>query len=170
MSGARRTASAPAIFLALLAALRAVPAGAAAGDAAKGTAPRPILITVDDLPIGLQRLHPDPADREGLRVVTQILAGLAFPDKRFLDLFGGAEVMIESPVLDEVKALIRVRAIRENILAALEARFGTVPAERVKALHTITDDARLNQLIRLAATCPDVETFVAALSAGTTPA
>lgn len=75
MSGARRTASVPAIFLALLAALRAVPAGAATGDAADRPAPRPILITVDDLPIGLQRLHPDPADRE--KITSGLLAALA---------------------------------------------------------------------------------------------
>src|SRR5581483_9392854 len=42
---------------------------------------------------------PDPADRAGLIAVTYILAGLAFPDRRFLNLFGGAKVMIDSPVL-----------------------------------------------------------------------
>ena len=40
-----------------------------------GGAPRPILITIDDLPIGLERLHPDPADRE--RITNGLLAALA---------------------------------------------------------------------------------------------
>ena len=51
----------------------------------------------------------DPTDRAGLMAVSQILAGLAYPDRRFLDLFGGAAVMIESPVLDEVKAILLER-------------------------------------------------------------
>src|SRR5206468_218623 len=109
---------------------------------------------------------PDATDRAGLSAVTQILAGLAFPDKRFLDLFGGAQAMIESPVLDEVKALIRVRAIRENIRATLEARFGSVPAERVAPLDAVADETRLKELVRLAATCSDLDTFVAGLTAG----
>lgn len=110
--------------------------------------------------------------------VTQILAGLAFPDKRFLDLFGGAQAMIESPVLDEVKEILkkryeaegaakaRIATLRETIRANLEARFGTVPAERVVALETIADEVRLKELIRLAATCADVDAFVAGLTVG----
>lgn len=109
---------------------------------------------------------PDKSDRAGLMAVTQIVTGLAFPDKRFLDLFGGAEAMIESPVFDEVKALIHARAVRENILAALETRFGTIPSERVAALHTVKDQTRLKELHRLAITCPDLDAFVAALGSG----
>jgi hypothetical protein len=106
----------------------------------------------------------DAKDRAGLSAVTQILAGLAFPDKRFLDLFGGADAMIESPVLDEVKALIRVRAKREDILTALEARFGVVPAERVAPLQLIADETRLKDLFRLAITCANLDAFAAELS------
>lgn len=113
---------------------------------------------------------PDARDRAGLMAVTQILAGLAFPDKRFLDLFGGAEVMIESPVLDEVKEILRKRTvqqtIRENIQSALEVRFGTVPAERVAPLQAVADETRLKELHRLAITCPDLDTFVAGLASG----
>jgi len=112
---------------------------------------------------------PDPADRAGLIAVTYILAGLAFPDRRFLNLFGGAKVMIDSPVLDEVKELIkelmRVETLREAVAANLEARFGTVPPERLSGLADVTDVARLRALLKLAATCPDVETFVAGLAA-----
>jgi hypothetical protein len=126
---------------------------------------------------------PDPNDRAGLIAVTQILAGLAFPDRRFLNLFGGAKLMIESPVLDEVKELIReqmreevqkevreevrvqarVQAIREGVLAALEARFGTVPPEQIALLNAITDETQLKALHRLAVTCPDLAAFVAGL-------
>jgi hypothetical protein len=116
----------------------------------------------------------DPTDRAGLSAVTQILAGLAFPDKRFLDLFGGAQAMIESPVLDEVKEILRkqyeaeftARATRRAIRATLEARFGAAPADRVAPLDAIADDARLRELVRLAATCPDLDAFAAALTTG----
>jgi hypothetical protein len=118
---------------------------------------------------------PDANDRAGLSAVTQILAGLAFPDKRFLDLFGGADAMIESPVLDEVKELIRkkyeaeatLRATRRAVVAALETRFGLVPGDRIVPLDAVTDENRLKELHRLAITCPDLEAFVAALTAGT---
>jgi hypothetical protein len=108
---------------------------------------------------------PDANDRAGLVAVTQILAGLAFPGQRFLKLFGGAKLMIESPVLDEVKELIRVQTIQETVLAALEARFGSVPADHVALLNAVSDETRLKALHRLAVTCPDVDAFVAGLSA-----
>jgi hypothetical protein len=115
---------------------------------------------------------PNQTDRAGLMAVTQILAGLAFPDKRFLDLFGGAQAMIESPVLDEVKEILRkqyeaeftAKATRRAIRATLEARFGVVPEARVAALDAVADEARLKELVRLAATCPDLDAFVAGLA------
>jgi len=113
----------------------------------------------------------DPTDRAGLLVVTQILAGLAFPGRKFLDLFGGPEAMIESPVLDEVKEILRKRyvadAFRDGIRANLEARFGSAPEDRIAPLGTINDEARLKGLLKLAATCPDLDTFVAGLNAHT---
>jgi hypothetical protein len=109
---------------------------------------------------------PDPNDRAGLFAVTQILAGLAFPTHRFLDLFGGPEMMIDSPVLDEVKTLIRVRALRESVVVALEARLGPVPADIQAKLSAIADEARLQALHRLAVTCPDLEAFAAGLAGG----
>jgi hypothetical protein len=116
---------------------------------------------------------PGVSDRAGLMAVTQILAGLAFPDKRFLDLFGGAQAMIESPVLDEVKEILRkqyeaeatLRTLRENVIANLETRFGRVSPERVAALGGVVDENRLRVLLRQAITCPDVEAFLAELEA-----
>jgi hypothetical protein len=45
-----------------------------------------------------------------------------------------------------------------------------VPPEIPAALAAVKDDVRLQTLLRLAITCPDVETFVAALDARATPA
>lgn len=68
---------------------------------------------------------PDPTDREGLMAVTQILAGLAFPDRRFLDLFGGATMLgdvlanalRESPALQEEVKEILLKGIEAEVKA-----------------------------------------------------
>lgn len=128
---------------------------------------------------------PDPNDRAGLMAVAQILAGLAFPDRRFFDFFGGADVMIESPVLDEVKEILRKRyeaqykaeglaagraegraegrvaEALESVHTNLEARFGAIPDDLREQLNAIADLPRLKALVRLAATCPDLATFAA---------
>lgn len=114
---------------------------------------------------------PDLTDRAGLLAVTQILAGLAFPDRRFLDLFGGAEAMIESPVLDEVKEILRkryeaegrVKSAQENVISCLDARFGSVPTDVRVKVAGVADAAKLESLVRLAATCPDIAAFAAGL-------
>jgi hypothetical protein len=56
--------------------------------------------------------------------------------------------------------------LRGAVASALEARFGAVPPERVAGLAAVIEEARLQTLLRLAATCPDLDTFVAALTAG----
>jgi hypothetical protein len=85
--------------------------------------------------------------------------------------------MIESPVLDEVKEILRKRyeaegvtkgvtkALRGAIRDALEARFGTVPEQRLEPVNALTDEVRLKALHRFAATCPDLDTFFAELTA-----
>jgi predicted transposase YdaD len=121
---------------------------------------------------------PDPSDRAGLMAVTQILAGLAFPDRNFLTLFGGPEMMIDSPILDEVKEILRKRyeaegeargarrGLQEAVLENLETRFGAISAERVAPVRAIADEARLKELIRVAITCADLDAFMAALATG----
>lgn len=123
---------------------------------------------------------PDANDRAGLMAVTQILAGLAFPDRPFSNLFGGvpmlakvlANAVLESPALSELKEMLldqihrdlRAETLRKNVITILQARFGTVPAERVAPLDALTDDARFDELVRLAATCPDLDAFTAGLA------
>ena len=60
---------------------------------------------------------------------------------------------------------VRGTAVRETLLANLEARFGSVPADQVAAVNAITDEKRLRELHKLLVTCPDLAAFVAALSA-----
>jgi hypothetical protein len=77
--------------------------------------------------------------------------------------------MIESPVLDEVRAFLRLRYLRESVTEALDVRFGPVPAERIAGLKAVNDEARLRELHRFAITCPDLCTFVAALATPARP-
>lgn len=119
------------------------------------------------------------ADRAGLEAVTQILASLAFPNRRFFDLFGGPTAMIESPLMEELKQELerkvrkdlesqmllrgKTSGAQESILESLEARFGSVPNDVRDTISNIADLSRLRALLRLAATCPDLSTFAAAI-------
>lgn len=91
---------------------------------------------------------------------------------RLLTLFGGPGNMIESPVLDILTEIVRQReylkaqiaTLRSAISAALDARFGSVPAELPAAVSAISDPGRLESLLRIAATCPDVAAFQSAMN------
>jgi hypothetical protein len=118
----------------------------------------------------------DASDRAGLLAVTQILAGLAYSDRRLLDLLGGPQVMIDSPVLDEVCELIRSKAeaeflakgrlqtLRSVVVDALTARFSQVPMDQLAALAQLTDEAKLKVLFRVAVTCPTIDAFLVSLN------
>jgi hypothetical protein len=130
----------------------------------------------------------DPSNRAGLLAVTQLLAALAFPNRSLLSLLGGPQVMIESPLLDEVRELIRVQAEtqylaqylaqglaqgqiqgrlqtqRSDVIDALTVRFGQVPLDRLAGLDQVTDEASLKALHRLAITCRTLEEFLAGLN------
>ena len=45
-----------------------------------------------------------PGERENLLAVSQVLAGLRYDDPRLFQILGGREAMIESPVLQQLKA------------------------------------------------------------------
>jgi hypothetical protein len=96
-----------------------------------------------------------PEEHDNLLAVAQVLAGLRYNDARLLALFGGKEAMIESPVLQELLAERMHRAI----LGSLTGRFGPIPPEVEVALRAVRDDDRLQDLVVLAARCPDMETF-----------
>ena len=69
-----------------------------------------------------------PADeRENLLAVTQLLARLRYNDSRLFELFGGRRAMIESPVLQELKAEWTregsIATARQDIVRVLTARF-----------------------------------------------
>jgi hypothetical protein len=72
--------------------------------------------------------------------------------------------MIESPVLQQLKAEWTREAKRRAILDVLVARFGAAAEELGAQLETINDEGRLKELVRFSALCPDLEAFQRRLS------
>jgi predicted transposase YdaD len=108
-----------------------------------------------------QRIEQNAAsdERANLLAVTQVLTRLRYNDPQLLSILGGMQVMIESPLIQEIVA----RTKHEAILQFLEGRFGTVPADVAVRLRGILEEQILRDLIRHAALCPDLDSFRAIL-------
>jgi hypothetical protein len=104
-----------------------------------------------------------PGEHENLLAVTQFLARLRYDDPRLFQILGGRRAMIESPLLDELKAEWTRETERRAILKFLEARFGADARALETELKTIDED-RLDDLLSLAATCRSLASFRKKLS------
>jgi predicted transposase YdaD len=100
-----------------------------------------------------QQAHRD--DRANLLAVSQVMAGLRFPQEELLALLGGTQVMSESPVITKLLA----KTGQEVIVEVLTARFGKVPHEIVQRLRAVVKEKDIKALARFAGTCPDLATF-----------
>jgi hypothetical protein len=67
--------------------------------------------------------------------------------------------MIESPVLQELKAEWTREARRRTIVDFVIARFGAQAEDVGSLLEIIDDEGRLKELVTFAAVCPDLEAF-----------
>lgn len=75
--------------------------------------------------------------------------------------------MLEIPFLDEIvmeKTRETARATacetaRQYILTVLEARLGKAPGDLAEEIESIDDEKQLRGLVRLAASCPDLDAF-----------
>jgi hypothetical protein len=84
-----------------------------------------------------------------------------------LTILGGKNVMLEIPFLDEIvmektRETARKTACetsQQNIVTFLSARFGDVPPDVIEGIESIDDQTELRDLVRLAASCPDLATF-----------
>jgi hypothetical protein len=94
------------------------------------------------------------------RIAQQVVAGLRYDDPRLFELLGGRKAMIESPVLQRLLRETR----QEDIVRVLVARFRIAAPDVEAELNSINDDDRLNELVDLAATCPDLDSFRKQLS------
>jgi hypothetical protein len=97
----------------------------------------------------------EPQQRTDLLVVAQVMAGLRFPGLDLLTIFGGQKAMIESPLIQKVRA----EAQHGDILDLLKDRFGKVPREVAEEVARIIDTKKLRRFLILAAKCRDMEAF-----------
>jgi hypothetical protein len=100
-----------------------------------------------------------PKDRADLLAVTQVLAELVLPIPAVLDLFKGKESMIESPLLQRMRA----ETLQDAILDLLKDRFGSVPQTVRTQLQAVLEEKRLKKLIIVGAKCRDLDAFREAL-------
>lgn len=102
-------------------------------------------------------------ERKNLLAVIQVLAALRYNEPRLLGILGGREVMIESPVLQELKAEWTADAKAEAVLRVLEGRLGPISPDVRAAVLAEKNGVRLNALLDRAAVCPSLEAFRAGL-------
>ena len=71
--------------------------------------------------------------------------------------------MIESPVLQELKAEWTREAQHRMIVGVLVDRFGAVAEDVETELKAVNNETNLRELVKVAVTCPDLESFRARL-------
>ncbi|WP_020470375.1 RpnC/YadD family protein [Zavarzinella formosa] len=108
-----------------------------------------------------------PAEREELRIVTGIFAAIRYNNPVLLDLLTGEPNVFESPLLERGRKMVAdaatIVAKRESLISVLTARFGNLPVDLVKRLEQVANKDQLNDLIKISASCPDLESFIAQL-------
>jgi hypothetical protein len=103
----------------------------------------------------------DPAEHANLLAVSQVMSCLRYNEGWLMNFFGGKEAMIDSPVLNEFVSEQTAKVRRKDIVVVLEERFGSVPPEKALALNGVAEYEQLTILFKLAAACPDLDTFFA---------
>ena len=96
-----------------------------------------------------------PNEHENLLAVTQFLSRLRYNNAKLFQILGGRRAMIESPLVDELKA----EWTRETLIHFLVARFGPKAEALETEIKGISDEARLKELIKHAATCRSLSSF-----------
>jgi predicted transposase YdaD len=100
-----------------------------------------------------------PQERVNLLAVTQVMASMLYNDQQLMTILGGSQIMIESPLLNEMLAKATVQDRQEVILEILADRFSAVPEEIAAAVRTIHDFAKLKGLVRAAYSCRTLKAF-----------
>jgi hypothetical protein len=116
-------------------------------------------------------LHAPPGEKANLLAVTQVFSFLRYNDLGLLTVLGGKNVMLEIPFLDEIvmektreaareAARVTARATAcQGVVTVLEARFGDVPCDLAQEIESVDDEMQLRGLLRVAASCPDLDAF-----------
>ncbi|MFI5458417.1 MAG: hypothetical protein ACHRXM_23550, partial [Isosphaerales bacterium] len=102
-------------------------------------------------------------EHENLLAVTQFLARLRYNNQKLFQILGGRKAMIESPLVQELFQELIAERTRKTLIKAvidfLVARFGSKAQALETELKTIDDEARLQALVKHAATCRTLSSF-----------
>jgi hypothetical protein len=139
-----------------------------AGDV--GLIPWVMLANSSEPPLALARRcreaidqHAPAGERENLLAVVQVLARLRYDEPGVFAVLGGKQIMIESPLIDELvsEAVSEAesKTLHKAILEVLKTRFGDVPAELENRIRSVMDNDILTQMTRDAAACKDLAAF-----------
>ncbi|MFI5460801.1 MAG: hypothetical protein ACHRXM_35770, partial [Isosphaerales bacterium] len=82
-----------------------------------------------------------------------------YNDARLFQILGGRRAMIESPLVDELKAEWTRETMIRIVIDFLVARFGSKAQALETELKAIDDEARLQELVKHAATCRTLGSF-----------
>jgi hypothetical protein len=113
-------------------------------------------------------------DREGgqyranLLAVTQTMMRLRFSTE-LLEIFGGSQAMIESPLMKEFAEQIDRKRQRKSVEDAIRVRFGALSDSARASLEVLSDENKLDALHQFAIICPTLEAFLERLAKETTP-
>ena len=88
---------------------------------------------------------------------------IRYNDPQFFAIFGGAQAMIESPLLQEIVERTRQEATMESlhkaIVRILRTRFGGIPEEVMTAVNKVADPQTVDQLFKFAVISLDHNSF-----------
>jgi hypothetical protein len=97
-----------------------------------------------------------PADeKENLLAVSQVFTHLRYNDPKLFSIFGGKKMVVELPLIQEILA----ERVHKDILTVLESRFGEVPEDLADQIRSVSNDNKLTELIRKAASSASLESF-----------
>jgi hypothetical protein len=94
-------------------------------------------------------------DRKDMLAVAQVLAGLKFPQPELVELLGGSNVMIESPLMQEQRAGVWQKAVQK----VLKNRFGTIPSDVRRLLAEAKNEKTLERLVDVAMQAESMAAF-----------
>jgi hypothetical protein len=115
--------------------------------------------------------HLAPAAEHGnLLAVTEVMVNLRYNDPGLLAIFGGKQMIIESPLIAELLHESRRDTHQGDMLGVLRGRFGNVPDDLAAQVRAIQDLDRLAALVVFAGSCRDLDAFRAALTSVPPPA
>ncbi len=91
----------------------------------------------------------------GLRV----LSAISYPSELVKQILQRRELRLESPASREIREEAREEALHDNVLTALEVRFGAVPAALAEQVRRRRGRPELEGLLRRAIVVESLETF-----------